>query len=53
MTKSIETESSQEELASDDDFFFFYSPKKKALEFPQLTSMELPNTVTIQILKVN
>ena len=53
MTKSIETESSQEELASDDDFLLYESPKKKALEFPQLTSMELPNTVTIQILKVN
>ena len=53
MTRSIETESSKEELASDDDFLLYESPKKKALEFPQLSSMELPNTVTLQMLKVN
>ena len=53
MTEIIKTESWQDELASDDDFLLYKSPKKKALEFPHLISMELSNTVVLQMQKVN
>ena len=54
MTGIIEAESSQDKLASNDDFLSYGSPKRnltrlsKALKFPQLKSMELPNTVALQ-----
>ena len=61
--RKISRQSSQDELAPDDDFLLYESPKKKlsswltqllkALEFPQLISMELPNTVSLQMQKVN
>ena len=55
----IETESSQDKLASDDDFCYINHQKRnltqllKALEFPQLISMELLNTVLLQMQKLN
>ena len=52
MTEIIETESSQDKLASDDDFLLYESRLSEALEFPQLISMELPNTVELQMQKV-
>ena len=59
LTEIIETVSSQDELASDGDFLLYESPKKKlnltleALGFLQLMLMELPNTVMLQMQKVN
>ena len=60
MTEIIETESSQDELASDDDLLLYKSPKRKLNSTvestgvsSQLISTEFPNTVALQIQKVN
>ena len=59
MIEMIETESSQDKLASEMIFCSMNHQKRKltrlskALDFPQLISMELPNTVAFQMQKVN
>ena len=58
MTEIIKTENSPDELVSDDDCCMNHQKTNltrfsKALEFPHLISMELPNTVTFQMQKLN
>ena len=59
MIEMIETESSQDKLASEMIFCSMNHQKRKltwlskALDFPQLISIELPNTVAFQMQTVN
>ena len=58
-TEIIETENSQDKLALNDVIYCMNHQKRnltwllKALDFPQLISMELSNTVALQMQKVN